>query len=97
MLTTEEGVKLVEAIVLQQMEVIGPLAITQARKAHGITVSDQGRVTLIEKSLSMGDVLVNVVHLYERIFGKTSVELCRDAIRETKISLTATDLPEILQ
>lgn len=81
-------------ILRSQISVIGPLAIDQAKKVTGLLIDGSNSITI------KGDgkeILANLVHQFETLFGQASVEACKDAIKETQISFSPSDLPEILQ
>lgn len=87
--------KAVRAIVVQQKSIIGPMAVDQANKVSGIHVSSD--LTSVEVSGSTNQVLTALVKQYERLFGKASVEACKESIREANISISSKDLPAVLQ
>ena len=81
-------------ILKSQMSVIGPLAIDQARKVAGINIGIGETITI------KGDgkeLLEKLVLQFEQLFGQASVEACKDAIKESQLSLSPSDLPEILR
>jgi len=76
-----------EKIIKEQELVIGPLAWSEAGKVQGLTVNVQTG----EATISNGDPKAAVDRLvaqYERLFGRASQELCKEAV----LSITA-DLP----
>jgi len=77
------------------MQIIGPLAQEQANKVNGLTVS--GDLTSIAISGNSRAILGDLVQHYEQIFGQASVEACKDAVKETQLTLSKDDLPAILQ
>lgn len=81
-------------IIKGQEAVVGPLALDQAKKVTGIEVSSSGEVKLVG---SGKEVLTKLVNQYEKLFGKASVEVCRDAVKEVKPPISAAELPDILR
>lgn len=98
MLNKADLSKVIQAIVEQQKSIIGPLAITQANKVPGVKISGEGNINL--ESLPEKDVtqlLTQLVKKYEELFGRVSIEVCRDAIKEIKPDIPTKELPPILQ
>jgi len=85
---------LVTNIVKSQFDVIGPLAIDQAKMVNGITIDTSNTATIRGNGK---EVLANLVKQFEQLFGQTSVEVCKDAIKESGTPVSDNDLPEILQ
>lgn len=81
-------------ILRSQILVIGPLAIDQAKKVVGITIESGNIVTLKGNGK---ELLSDLVKQFEQLFGAASVEACKDAIKESQLSLSPSDLPEILR
>ncbi|OGK16776.1 hypothetical protein A2690_04960 [Candidatus Roizmanbacteria bacterium RIFCSPHIGHO2_01_FULL_39_12b] len=82
------------AIIKEQQMVIGPLAIERARKIPGLTIKDVNDINI------KGDaqkVLGDLVNEYAKLFGKASIEVCRDAIKTINPSVSSSQLPSILQ
>ncbi len=80
-------------IIKEQEELIGPVALEQAKKVSGLSVSSVDDVKIVGDAK---DVLVHLVDQYAKLFGKASIEVCREVARDTKI-LTAEQLPDILR
>ena len=96
MLSTSIASEIATAIVRHQTEIIGPLATQQASKVHGVVVS-QNSVQILETSSDPQQILVELVNKYAQIFGNTSIEVCKDALKEANITISTKDLPQILQ
>jgi histone H3/H4 len=86
--------QIAEKIIKEQEVIIGPVAFEQAKKVSGMEVSDAGNVKI---SGNAKEVLTHLVEQYEKLFGRTSVEVCREAVRSIKSQLSKDDLPVILQ
>lgn len=87
----------VEAIVQHQEMVIGPLALDQAKKVHGVKVKTDGSISV---ELGKGDekkLLNELVEKYEELFGRASIEVCKDAIKEVASDFPQEKLPDILK
>lgn len=86
--------KVSRMIIKNQESILGPLAWDQARKVAGLKIDSNGSV------LVNGDgkeVLGELVAQYEHLFGKASVEVCREALKEVNINIDPSDLPDILK
>lgn len=82
------------AIIKQQQAIIGPIAIDQARKVPGLKVENSDT---IEISGNGKEILSRLVDQYEVLFGRASIEVCRDAIKEIQPALPTDQMPEILR
>ena len=81
-------------IIKDQEAIIGPVAIEQARKVQGLEITD---VDIVKISGNAKDVLFHLVEQYSKLFGRASIEVCKEAVHEAKTDLKKDDLPEILQ
>lgn len=89
---------LVQSIIEHQKAIIGSLAIDQAKKVPGITVqNDQAILVQVKDTDDTRSLLSQLVKRYSDLFGMTSVEVCREAIKESQITISQEDLPEILR
>lgn len=89
------GQQLVLAIVKQQKAIMGPMAVDLANRVNGVHISND--LASIEVGGNTAQVLGDLVKQYEKLFGRASVEACKDSIREANISIPPKDLPQILQ
>jgi hypothetical protein len=88
---------IIRSIVKHQEMVIGPLAFVQANQVAGLSVSQTGSVTLTSKNTDTKKLLEQLVKEYEKLFGRASVEVCRDAVKEARADVSKDELPDILQ
>ena len=79
-------------IIKQQENVVGSLAWVEAEKVHGVTVTN-GSVEIVGDGKQ---VLAELVAQYEKLFGRASVEVCKDAIKPIVAELEKDMLPEVL-
>lgn len=82
-----------KTIIKHQEGIIGPLSWSQASRVSGIVIKDH-------EVLIKGDgkiVLESLVKQYETLFGRASVEACKDAVRSMITPEVKADIPEILQ
>lgn len=88
---------IIKSIIAQQGLVIGPVAVEEANKVPGLSVSKDGReVTLTEDGKIILEKLVNQ---YTSLFGRVSIEVCKEAIAISTVSASVQkdNLPEILR
>jgi len=97
MISTTTLNKIVQSIIEHQSLVIGPLAIYQAKKVQGLTILDEESLTIEIRTSNPEAILEDLVEKYKNLFGQTSVEVCKDAIKEANIIVPDTDLPKILR
>jgi len=84
-------------IIKEQELIIGPLAWEEAKKVPGIQVINREKV---EVSVQNGDpktVVDQLVSQYEKIFGKASHEVCRDAVKDIISTLPPEQVPSSLK
>jgi len=86
--------KLVNLIIEEQEAIIGPIAFEQAQKVEGIEVVDHNNIKIVGNAK---DVLTKLVNQYAKLFGRASIEVCKEAVRELSPQPTLDQLPEILR
>ncbi len=84
----------VSRIIKEQQSIIGPIAIDQANKVTGLSV---GGVEDIKITGSKKDVLGNLVDQYSKLFGRASIEVCREAFQTFSDKIPTPDVPDILK
>lgn len=82
-------------IIKEQELVIGPLAWDEARKVGGLMV-DQSHES-VTFSGDGKDVINRLVAQYERIFGKASHEVCREAVQDIIALMPLEEIPSSLK
>ena len=97
MISTANLKDIIQTIILHQQDIIGPLAIDQARKIQGLTIQNSSPLSIEVTTTDTASVLTHLVKKYQNLFGQTSVEACKDAIKESGTPISDKDLPEILQ
>ncbi len=85
----------VQKIVKEQSNVIGPLALEQARRVHGLTIDLDKR--LVSFSGNRTEILEHLVEEYQKLFGQASVQVCRDAARPILSKLPPQEVPALLK
>lgn len=82
-------------IIQEQELIIGPIAWDEATKVQGMTVEYAKR----EVNLTQDDpaVVDRLVAQYERLFGRASREVCREAVRDIISEVPQDKLPAALR
>ncbi len=85
--------KIAEKIIQEQENIIGPIALEQARKVEGLEVVSDKNVKIVGNAK---DVLQKLVDQYEKLFGRASVEVCREAVTGIISQAQKDQIPQIL-
>ena len=86
--------QIVERIIKQQESIIGPIAIEQAEHIKGLKVDWEKKEITITGD---GDKVIDeLVEQYKQLFGKISVEVCREAAEPLVDKLPKGHLPKSL-
>lgn len=82
-------------IIQEQELIIGPIAWYEAKKVKGLQVNFDKREVVINN----GEVqtIENLVKQYEKLFGRASIEVCKEAIKDLKAEVPAEQIPESLR
>jgi hypothetical protein len=84
----------ISKIIKEQESIIGPVALEQAKKVHGLTVDGSDKVSV---EGNKKEVLGDLVNQYAKLFGKASVEVCKEQVHSFGDKIPATDIPDILK
>ena len=87
--------QIAQKIIQEQEKIIGPIALEQAKQVEGLSVDWGKREVKLE-----GDekaVLENLVKKYQSLFGKASIEVCREAVVSVGNKVSPNNLPDILK
>ena len=96
MLTMDVLRLLVKSIVEEQRQIMGPIALEQASKVLGLRITGDRDLKIEINTKNPVDTLSQLVEKYEELFGATSIEVCKEAIKESQAKVSPTDLPAIL-
>ncbi len=88
-------VKMAEKIIEEQESIIGPVALEQARKVDGLNIDWQKHE--IKISGNETDVIEKLVEQYQKIFGKASVEVCKEAVKNVISQVPVDKIPNLLR
>lgn len=86
--------QLVIKIIKTQEAIIGPLAIEQAQKTPGLELNWSEQK--VEFKNDKKNVIEALVKKYEAIFGRTSLEVCREVYHSLSSQIPKEQLPPLL-
>ena len=83
-------------IIQEQELIIGPVAWDEAKKVQGLNVVDskKGEVSF---SGDQKETVNKLVAQYERLFGRASHEVCRDAVHDLIMGMPSEEVPSSLK
>jgi len=84
-----------EKIIREQETIIGPIALEQARQVEGLKVNPQSHQ--VSFSGNKVDALDRLVAQYRKLFGQTSVEVCKEAAHTILAKLPPQEVPSLLK
>ena len=84
----------ISRIIKEQQSIIGPVALDQAKKVAGLVVGGADDVKI---SGNKKEVLGNLVNQYAKLFGKASVEVCKEAFSQVSDKISPSEVPDILK
>lgn len=87
--------QIAEKIIKEQENIIGPIALEQAKKVTGLKVDWSKHHVEIQGDAT--NVIGNLVENYEHLFGRASIEVCRDAVKSIINDVPKEKLPKSLQ
>ena len=85
--------KIVVKIIKEQELIIGPLAWSEASKVSGIAVLDKNTMQVSISSPDPKEAVDQLVNQYQRLFGRASKEVCKDAVASIIADLAPADIP----
>lgn len=87
--------QIVSRIIKEQELIIGPIAWDEAKKVQGLRVD----ITRKEIAIVNGEkeVIEKLVRQYERLFGRASIEACREAVQDIIPEIPPEKVPAVLK
>lgn len=89
-------VKIIEMIIKEQELIIGPIAWDEAKKVDGLTVNKEKHTVQFQNN-NEEVVVGRLVQQYERLFGRASREVCKEAVKDLIADLPQNKIPSALQ
>ena len=86
--------QMAEKIIKEQENIIGPVALEQARKVEGLEIVSEDNLKIVGNAK---EVLSKLVDQYAKLLGRASIEVCKEAVQDAKSTLSPNDLPDILR
>lgn len=83
-------------IIKEQEVIIGPLAWEEASKVDGLTIIDRFKPE-VQVTGDPKIVINNLVAHYERLFGRLSREICKDAVSDLTAEIPQEEIPTSLK
>lgn len=84
------------SIIKEQQLIIGPLAWSEAKKVSGLSVVSQERGEVRVEGGDPKNVIDRLVTQYERLFGRASHEVCKEAVASLIRGMPQADVPASL-
>ena len=91
------GTQIVLRIIKEQESVIGPLAWDEARKVQGIHIIDQKKGEIHLQNGDVRAIVDKLVSQYEKLFGKASREVCKEAVQDLLAEMPPDQIPSSLK
>lgn len=87
--------QIAQKIIEEQEAIIGPVAIEQAKRVRNLSVDWSKHHIAISGDAPA--IIDELVHQYEHLFGKLSVDVCRDAVSGLMAQLPVDKQPKTLK
>lgn len=84
----------ISRIIKEQQAIIGPIALDQAKKVSGLEFVDLNNIKITGNKK---DVLGSLVNQYAKLFGRASVEVCKEAFAQVAEKIPSNETPDILK
>lgn len=85
---------IVTKIIKEQELIIGPIAWQEAEHVLGIILDDHTAAQVATENPK--EIVDQLVGRYERLFGRASREVCKDAVKTLLADLAPSDIPSTL-
>jgi len=87
--------KMAEQIIKGQENIIGPVAIEEAKMVPGLVVDWKNKK--IEFTGNHTEIIEKLIEKYRDFFGQVSVEVCREATKKLTDEIPQNELPPLLK
>jgi len=87
--------KIVEKIISEQENIIGPIAVEQASRVKGLKINWSKHE--ISFKGNEADIIEDLIESYRDFFGQVSVEVCRHAAKKLASQLPLDQRPALLK
>ena len=84
-------------IIKEQELIVGPLAWSEASKVSGIRIIDANKGEVAFNNGDQKDIVNRLVGQYDRIFGRASHEVSREAVVSLVADLAPSEVPSSLR
>lgn len=84
-------------IIREQELVIGPLAWIEAAKVPGLTIIDKRAGTVFLSDIEPETIVDKLVAQYEKLFGRASHDVSRDAVKSLIANIPVGEIPSSLR
>jgi len=88
--------KITERIIEEQELIIGPIAWEEAQQVKGLSVNAATKKISFTTN-NQGEAINELVRRYEQLFGRASLEVCRDAVKDLVADAPANQVPSLLK
>ena len=85
------------SIIKEQQLIIGPLAWSEAKKVSGLSVVNESKGEVHVEGGDQKAVIDRLVAQYERLFGRASHEVCKEAVASLIRVMPQGDVPASLR
>lgn len=86
---------LLESVIRSQEKIIGPIAIEQANMVEGLHIDLEKHQISVEGDRA--ETVNRLVQQYQRLFGQTSVEVCKEAVKDIIGKVNPQEVPALLR
>lgn len=86
--------ELAKKIIKAQEDIVGPVALEQAKKVSGLKLGSSSQDVSLEGDKK--DTVNRLVKQYEGLFGQVSIEVCKRAVHTLSTPLPKDQLPPLL-
>ncbi len=84
-------------IIKEQELIIGPLAWIEAGKVQGLEIINSNKGEIAFKNDDKKIIIDRLVNQYDRLFGRASHEVCREAVASIIVDLPQSEVPSSLK